>query len=200
MPPRRSNPDDILKWILPERFSFQGKRTQVVTSWKVSPLGTEAEVGLKATGSRRDTSLSQEGQMMGPAKETSKNLYQRLQEKASFQTPAKPRKCDTHLWQRWPCKKYGYSCYFYIQPPPALAGGSRTENCSALPATGFSWRQSWDLIFNPVRTCYSYLGFTLLEAICGKVTTGLSIGETGPKESRESRNAFVVTQGPEVGL
>lgn len=37
----------------------------------------------------------------------------------------------------------------------------------------------------------------MLEIIFGKVTTGLSIIETRPKESR---NAFLVTQGPGVRL
>ena len=37
----------------------------------------------------------------------------------------------------------------------------------------------------------------MLEAMFDKVTIGLSIIETWPKESR---NAFIVTQGPGIGL
>lgn len=68
----------------------------MVSSWKVPPPGTETEVGLKVTGSRRDAAMSQEWQLTGPAKETSKNSREHLHEEASFEIPARLGKHDTH--------------------------------------------------------------------------------------------------------
>lgn len=127
-------------------FFSQHKRTQVVTSWAT---GDRAKVGLKATGSRKDTPkmlprVATDGAGRGKSRK-------HLQRKVSFQTPARSRGHDTHLWQWWSCRKYRCSVNF-ISKLPSLNWWKRKETPSPLLGSGFSWRQNWALSLNQVRT------------------------------------------------